>query len=229
MADLSAVFSEADTVILSCRLWPASRQFDSHRFGSGSTTASCNDKSMPLSDLSEVAGGVLAEQCGEPLAGFSSAQGTAAHEAGVDVVQSRRRRIAQRRALGRERLMRPDCRDLPGRSSPAQCEGAARRRGRVVRAPLRLLQQRLPAVRGLARGGPPARGRGALWLRRFSAARCAGAPSTRPTRGSRPGPSDAAATGRMFAPASRGHGPLFRCAMAYPRDRALGSRPRGRG
>ncbi|CAK0827252.1 unnamed protein product [Prorocentrum cordatum] len=106
MADLSAVFSEADTVILSCRLWPASRQFDSHRFGSGSTTASCNDKSMPLSDLSEVAGGVLAEQCGEPLAGFSSAQGTAAHEAGVDVVQSRRRRIAQRRALGRERLMR---------------------------------------------------------------------------------------------------------------------------
>ncbi|CAK0820943.1 unnamed protein product [Prorocentrum cordatum] len=103
MADLSTAFSEADTAAPSCRSWPARRQLDGRRFGSGSTAASCNGKSVPLSEFSWVVGGVLAETCGGPLAGVSSAKGTAAHEAGVDVVHSRRRCIAQRRALVRER------------------------------------------------------------------------------------------------------------------------------
>ncbi|CAK0898642.1 unnamed protein product [Prorocentrum cordatum] len=99
MADLSASFSEVDTVVSLCCPWSARMQLDAHRFGSGSTTASCNGGSLPLSDFSEAVGGDPAEKCCGPLAEASSARGRVAPEAAAGVVQGRRGRVAQRRAL----------------------------------------------------------------------------------------------------------------------------------
>ncbi|CAK0850933.1 unnamed protein product [Prorocentrum cordatum] len=176
MAGPRTALLEADTASISCLPPRAGRQLDAHRFDSGSTTESCSGTSTPLSESSGVVGGVLAEACGEPLASFSSAQGIAASEAVVDVVQRRRLRIAQRRALVRERLLRAqpgsagawsehlgglcssDCRECaearsvasPSASEePSGCGGPAARRARASYQ-ANALQEQTPSPR---RGG----------------------------------------------------------------------------